>query len=307
MIELHKLSKIYRSLLRGRTVRALDDFTLTIHRGEVVGIAGPNGAGKSTLISLLLGFLHPTAGTARIDGRTPRSYVQQAGSAYLAEVVAIPPRWTVDGALRRYGTLAGLHGLNLRAGVERAIGSLGLDEHRHKQVRQLSKGTLQRLGLAQALLADADLVVLDEPTHGLDPLWTQRFRDVVQALRRPSRVILIASHNLDELERLTDRVVILHAGRLERIVSATGLPSRGGAPRAYRLELAAPHAGLSEGFPQAAPVDGRPSEFRVDGDLAQLNQGLAQLIAAGGVVLSFYPEQSRLETEFRAAMEPKTE
>ena len=145
------------------------------------------------------------------------------------------------------------------------------------------------------------MVVFDEPTHGLDPLWTQRFRDIVAGMRRPSRTMLIASHNLDELERVSDRVAILNQGRLQRVVTA-GAAHTGGV---YRLVLAVPHAGLTAAFADAVPVEGRAAEFRVEGDIAGLNHGLGRLIEAGAVVTAFYPEQSRLESEFRAAVEDK--
>ncbi|MEP7326017.1 MAG: ABC transporter ATP-binding protein, partial [Gemmatimonadota bacterium] len=212
MIELENVSKTYISMFRNRRVEALAGLTLSIPRGEVFGIAGPNGAGKSTMLSILLGYLHPTAGRARLDGQTPRQYIERTGVAYLTELVSIPPRWKLESALLRYAALSSIPKPVARERVRFAIESLGLEEHRGKQVRQLSKGNLQRLGIAQALLGDSDLVIFDEPTHGLDPVWTGKFREIVTALRRPSRTILIASHNLDELERLTDRVAILSQG-----------------------------------------------------------------------------------------------
>ena len=299
MIELAEVGKRYRALLTGRTVDALRDLTLRVERGEVFGIAGPNGAGKSTLISLLLGFLEPSAGTVRLGGVAPRAWVERHGAAYLTELVAIPPRWTLDAALRRYAALGGMAPSTARARVDAVIDRLGLAEHRRKQVRQLSKGNLQRLGLGQALLADSDLVILDEPTHGLDPLWTQRFRDIVEELRRPDRVVVIASHNLDELERLADRVAILHQGRLDRVVTAGGVAREAGL---YRLVLAAPYEALTAIFPGALPVDGRRHAWRIAGDLPTLNRGLATLIAAGGSLAAFHPEESRLESEFRQAI-----
>ncbi|MEO8200389.1 MAG: ABC transporter ATP-binding protein [Gemmatimonadota bacterium] len=299
MIELASVSKVYVNLFRTRRVQALADFSVNIARGEVFGIAGPNGAGKSTMLSIILGYLHPSSGRATIDGQAPRHFIERHGVAYLTELVAIPPRWTTESALRRYAALSNLPSRHARARVESAITSLGLEEHRKKQVRQLSKGNLQRLGLAQALLADSDLIIFDEPTHGLDPVWTQRFRDIVSELRQPTRTIIIASHNLDELERLTDRVAILSQGRLQRVVASGGTNARGGA---YRLTLAEPVPALLEFFPEALPVDGRSQEFHVEGSIVDLNQRLAGLLASGAVVTSFYPEQSRLETEFRAAV-----
>ncbi|HEX9055320.1 MAG TPA: ABC transporter ATP-binding protein [Gemmatimonadales bacterium] len=303
MIELQGLSKTYRSLFGARVVPALDDLTLTLARGEVVGVAGPNGAGKTTLLSLLLGYLSPTGGSLAIEGVSPRGWIERHGAGYLAELVAIPGRWPVDAALRRYATLARVPSGRVTERVDTLLQEFGLADQRAKRVRELSKGNLQRLGLAQALAGDSDFVILDEPTHGLDPLWTQRFRDVVHDLRRPSRLILIASHNLDELERLADRVLILHQGRLERVVTAgAGAAPAAGVEVTYRLALAAPHAALQPIFPAATAVEGRAAEWRVRGELAVLNRGLADLVAAGALVTAFGPEESRLESEFRAAV-----
>ncbi|HWB36566.1 MAG TPA: ABC transporter ATP-binding protein [Rugosimonospora sp.] len=303
MLELHGLSKTYRSFWRGRQVRALHDFTLTVRRGEVVGIAGPNGAGKSTLLSLLLGFLHPTHGSVRIGGLSPRAYVERSGVGYLAELVAIPPKWTVEGTVQRCAVLANVPMAERAAQVERVLELLGLAEQRRKTARQLSKGNLQRLALAQALVGRHELVILDEPTHGLDPVWTQRFRDVVREERRPDRAFFIASHNLDELERLADRVIILHQGELQRVVGPGAETVLAEVHRAtYRLRLATPYLGLTALAPGATPVPGREDEWRIHGDIAELNRVLGVLVAAGVIVLAFGPEESRLESEFRRAM-----
>jgi ABC-type multidrug transport system ATPase subunit len=298
LIALEGLGKTYRSPLRRRAVAALDGVTLAVPDGEVLGIAGPNGAGKSTLISLLLGFLDPTAGRATIDGQAPRAWVRRRGAGYLPELIALPGRWRAADALARAAVLSGVPPGDRARRVASCIERLGLAEHAGKQVRQLSKGTLQRLGLAQALLADHALVILDEPTHGLDPLWTQRFRDVVREERRPGRVIVVASHNLDELERVADRVAILHRGRLER-VAAPGTGPMGGW---YRLRLAAPHPALAAAFPAAESVGASGAEVRIHGEPAALSAGLRALLEAGAVVEAWYPERSRLEAAFREAV-----
>jgi ABC-type multidrug transport system ATPase subunit len=185
--------------------------------------------------------------------------------------------------------------------VEQAIEKLGLGEHRAKRARQLSKGNLQRLGLAQALLSEARIVVLDEPTHGLDPVWTQRFRDVVEELRRPDRVILIASHNLDELARLADRVAIVDRGRLQRVVDvhANERSVREGAP--YRIVLAAGAERVAAVFPGARSVG--PGEFEIRGaTLEAINSGVGLLIQGGALVSAIYPAHSALEQQFREAV-----
>lgn len=297
MITFDRVGKRYTSW-RGREVRALEDFSLEIRSGEVFGLAGPNGAGKSTLIALLLGFLGPSAGTIHIDGAEPRRYVARFGVSYLSELVNVPPTWRVSSALRRYGILAGLAADQLDARVANVIAALGLEEHRTKRVRQLSKGNLQRLGLAQALLGEDRVVVLDEPTHGLDPVWTQRFRDVVDQLRRPDRTILIASHNLDELARLADRVGIIDRGRLQRVVDvrANERVVTEGTP--YRLVVAHGEARVPEIFPGARMVaDG---EFEVTAlSLREINDGVRAFVESGGLVRALYPVHSALEQQFR--------
>lgn len=301
MIEVENVSKTYRALVSGRRVHAVRDLSLTIAPGEVLGIAGPNGAGKTTLLALLLGFLRPTAGSIRLHGEAPRHYVERAGVAYLSELVNVPAWWTVTGALRRYAVLSGVARDRRELAVQEAIERLGLGEHRSKRIKQLSKGNLQRLGLVQALLIDASIVILDEPTHGLDPVWTQRFRDIVEALRRPDRIIVIASHNLDELERLADRVAILDRGALSRIADARD--SHVGGTADYRLVLAAEHPALAEVFPNAKRVPhAREVAYDLQGSLDELNAGLQRLLEANAVVWAFYPARSRLEETFREAV-----
>jgi ABC-type multidrug transport system ATPase subunit len=301
VIAFDRVGKRYRSLF-GREVRALEDFTIELRAGEVFGVAGPNGAGKSTLISLLLGFLGPTEGTIRVAGLDPRRYVEAYGMSYLSELMSIPPGWRAEEALKRYALLAGVPATDRDSRVETVIEWMGLGEHRAKRVKQLSKGNLQRLGLAQALLAEERVIVLDEPTHGLDPVWTQRFRDVVTALRRDDRVILIASHNLDELARLADRVAIIDHGRLQRLVDVrAGVEPDGDNRTPYRIALARGADLVPAVFPGARAVG--QGEFQLDGlTLDQVNAGLAALLARGALVSMVYPVHSMLEQQFREAV-----
>ncbi len=301
MIEFHNVGKTYRSLT-GRSVRAVDGFSLEIPRGEVFGIAGPNGAGKSTLIGILLGFLHPSDGRVRVDGMQPRSYIEKQGIGYLSELVTINKRWRADAALTRYAILADIPRERVSESVEKAIATLGLGEHRRKSVKALSKGNLQRLGLAQALLRDEELLILDEPTHGLDPVWTQRFRDIVAGLRDPNRTMIIASHNLDELQRLADRVAIIDHGRLQRVVGTSSLDQQQSVGAlTYRISLASGAGHLAQVFPDAVAV-GRGEHEVVVPDLATLNRGLAELMLAGTVVAAVVPTRSVLEQQFREAV-----
>lgn len=299
VIEFKSVGKIYKSLL-GNSVKAVEEFSLVVGDGEILGIAGPNGAGKTTLIAMMLGYLRPTTGAVEIAGLPARHYVEQNGIGYLSELIAINPKWRAQTALVRYATLAGLSDAEIPRRVDYVIELLGLGEHRDKKVKALSKGNLQRLGLAQALLRDEQILVLDEPTHGLDPVWTQRFRDIVDELRRPQRTIIIASHNLDELQRLADRVAIIDRGRLQRLVS-TGYEHAAPAVTRFRVTLASGHDLIRAAFPQAEDVGRGEYDVTVHG-IQELNAALADLIAKGALVASVVPERSVLEQQFREAV-----
>jgi ABC-2 type transport system ATP-binding protein len=299
VIEFKNVGKIYKSLL-GNSVKAVEEFSLMVVEGEILGIAGPNGAGKTTLIAMMLGYLRPTTGTVEINGLPARQYVERNGIGYLSELIAINPKWRAETALVRYATLAGIPHSDIPRRVGYVIELLGLAEHRDKKVKALSKGNLQRLGLAQALLRDEQILVLDEPTHGLDPVWTQRFRDIVEDLRRPDRTILIASHNLDELQRLADRVAIIDRGRLQRLVS-TGYEHAAPAATRFRVTLASGYDLIRAAFPDAEDAGRGEYDVTVQ-SIQELNAALADLIGRGALVASVVPQRSVLEQQFREAV-----
>src|SRR5206468_12983430 len=167
VIEFKNVGKIYKSLL-GNSVKAVEEFSFVVGDGQILGIAGPNGAGNTTLIAMMLGYLRPTTGTVEIGGISARQYVERNGIGYMSELISINPKWRAQTALVRYATLAGISDAEISRRVDYVVELLGLAEHREKKVKALSKGNLQRLGLAQALLRDEQILVLDEPTHGLE-------------------------------------------------------------------------------------------------------------------------------------------
>ena len=303
MIRFDNVGKTYASL-HGARVRAVDGMTFDVDPGEVFGIAGPNGAGKTTMIAMMLGFLPPSAGRITVDGMAPRAFVERHGMGYLSELIAINPRWRARESLVRLAVLAGLSSAALDTRVDELLGLFGLEEHARKRTNELSKGTLQRLGLAQALLRDERVLILDEPTHGLDPLWTQQFREIVPRLRRPDRAIVVASHNLDELERLADRVAIVDRGRLQRLVRTRDTAS-GPTPTQYRIVARNATSLMAETFPGA--IVAGEGEFDVPvADLAALNDGLRALLAGGALIVSVSPAYSSLEEQFRQAVGERT-
>lgn len=299
LIELRSLGKTYRSW-RGSAVAALEDVSFDVHPGEVLGIAGPNGAGKSTLISILLGYVQPDQGEVRLEGLPPRQYVERFGVGYLSELIDVDPRWTVRDAMLRFGTLAGVREGDLPLRAHDLMERLGLTEYADRPFRALSKGNKQRLGLAQALLRRERILILDEPTHGLDPVWLHRFRGIVAELRRPGRAILVASHNLEELERLCDRVAIVDRGRVQRVVEVTRvLPQV--RDTLWRVTLARGEDALREAFPEAVDLGRGDWAVRAP-SLVDFNEGLARVIAAGGLLAGVAPAQSALEQEFHEAV-----
>ncbi|HEX2205112.1 MAG TPA: ABC transporter ATP-binding protein [Longimicrobium sp.] len=281
-------------------VRALDGVSLDVAPGAALGVVGPNGAGKSTLIRLLLGYIRPTAGRVSVGGLPPRDYAERHGVAYVPELPAVPPRWTVRGALAFYAALGEVPEAEAR--VDEVLARMELAEAAERRAGTLSKGGLQRLALGQALLGERKVMVLDEPTTGLDPEWVARLRDVVAAWRRadPERVVLMASHDLGEVERVADRVVVLEGGRVRETID---LRAPAAAFPAYRLEVE-PAPGAAEAvraaFPGALLEEGAPLVYRVEApDLDALNRALAALLAGGVRVRALAPERVTLEERYR--------
>ncbi|MGH7448479.1 MAG: ABC transporter ATP-binding protein [Longimicrobiales bacterium] len=291
MIELREVTKRYGR--KGAGAEALSGASLTIPAGAVWAVVGPNGAGKSTLLSLLLGFIRPSAGAVTLAGELPHDYLRRRGAGYLPERFTLPVRWRTGEALRMLARLERVSA----AETDRAIQLLGLDPHRDKPVGELSRGLLQRLGLAQALLARRSLIVLDEPTEGLDPLWRVRLRDIIAELRMGDRTIVIASHDLSEVERIADRAVVLENGTIRDLLDVRAHD----VSAEYRITLAVPCAGMAEVFPEAARVDGLDYHVRLTG-ATELTQRLAGLIALGGVVAAVVPLRPNLEERVRGAL-----
>lgn len=307
MIRMTRVEKEYvtsrLALGRKPRVRALDGVTLEVPDGTALGVVGPNGAGKSTLIRLLLGYLRPSGGEIRIGDLPPRRYAERFGIAYVPERVDLPPGWTVRGALLAFAALGEVAEPHDR--VETVMDELGIAPLADRRVAALSKGNLQRLALAQALLADRRVLVLDEPASGLDPEWTHRLGETVTAWRRadPRRVVVMASHDLDEVERTTDRVAVLVEGRVREMVELRHAESA-----SWRVEVEpadAVAAAVADAFPGAVAEDGAPFAFRVSAaDARELSGRLGGLLARGVLVRAVIPERGRLRDRLRARPAP---
>lgn len=213
-IETSNLSKIYSSKLGNKSVKALNEFTLEIPKGMIFGLLGPNGAGKTTLVKLLLGITFPTSGSARILGQDISDYTIKSKVGYLPENHKYPSYLTGGDVLHFFGRLSGMNNNQLKDKIDELLKSVKLIEWKKTKVKNYSKGMMQRLGLAQAMLNDPDLIFLDEPTDGVDPIGRKEIRDLLLQLKDQGKTIFLNSHLLSEVELITDRVGILNKGNL---------------------------------------------------------------------------------------------
>jgi ABC-2 type transport system ATP-binding protein len=208
------LAKTYRKPFSGRPVTAVSAVSFEVHRGEIFGFLGPNGAGKTTTIKMLMGLIAPTAGTMEILGTPAPSPATMARVGFLPENPYVYPYLTPREFVTLCGRLSGLGGGALRDRVVRVIDRVGMAAAIDRAVRTLSKGMLQRIALAAALVHDPELVVLDEPMSGLDPVGRKEVRDLILEEKRAGRTVFFSSHILSDVELLCDRVCILRKGEV---------------------------------------------------------------------------------------------
>jgi ABC-2 type transport system ATP-binding protein len=217
-IDVRDLQKTYRQGWLGRrSIHALRGVTLRVERGEIFGLLGPNGAGKTTFLKILLGIIRRSSGEASLLGRNAGSRHSRQLIGYLPEHLRIPPHHNAYTALDLYGQMSQLPARVIRAKRDALLDSVGLLERARDSVKKYSKGMLQRLGLAQALLHDPELIFLDEPTDGLDPVGRSHVRNVLGELKRQGKTIFLNSHILQEVELVCDRVAIMDQGQLRFI------------------------------------------------------------------------------------------
>ncbi|HEY9724380.1 MAG TPA: ABC transporter ATP-binding protein [Oscillatoriaceae cyanobacterium] len=299
MIRVEQLEKRYGKRL------ALAGVDLTVAPGEIVALLGPNGAGKSTLLKALVGLLHPTGGRIWLDGmdlaRHPREVLARIG--YVPQRVGFPRHLRVREVLAYYAQLKRLDA----TAVKRAMARVGLSEQAERPVGELSGGTLQRLGLASAILADPPLLVLDEPTVGLDPQVSCEFCEALTALNAAGVTVILTSHLLGEVERLAHRVAILKEGRLVAQGSVPELLTASGLPSALYLQPS--HEPLAAG--EALAIAGVRAEragtaWRLPLDAEGAYRALDMLHRRGVPVSSLWTTTPTLEEVFRWVVEKET-
>jgi ABC-2 type transport system ATP-binding protein len=287
-------------------VRALDGLDLKVPLGSVFGLLGPNGAGKTTLVKMALGIAHPTGGAVSILGRPGGDVAVRSRVGYLPENHRYPAHLTGAQVLDFFGRLSGLREPERSVRVEGLLRRVRMEEWRATPVRKYSKGMMQRLGLAQAILNDPDLLILDEPTDGVDPVGRREIRDLLLEQKARGATIFLNSHLLSEVERLCDRVAILKSGKLvreggvdelTRPKSAWEIDLRGPGTAAVAAIIAAT-PGLRPLPPAAGGAPAGAAALEFEGAPEEMNRAIDALRAGGVSIDGVRPRRESLEEVF---------
>ncbi len=294
-IEIHGIHKRYGAL---HVLRGID---LTVDKGEAFGLLGPNGAGKSTLLHIILGLLMPDEGSVRVFGKAEADGLA-ARIGYLPERPRYHTQFTGREYLSSLGRLSDLRGSKLQQRVEAVLDVVGIQEAADRRLGTYSKGMLQRIGLAQALVHEPDLLIVDEPGSGLDPAGQRDTAELLQRVRSSGHTILLCTHQLTEVARLCDRVGVLTKGRLDRIVRLSDLDARGHSVTIRVRDLPAETAlSLSQMSSSVRCTRTEITLFPVTDDL--LRSVLRGLLDDEVGIISVMPEADALEQFYLGAIE----
>ncbi len=304
-ISTHGLAKTYRSTF-GATVEALRPLDLDVQRGEIFGLLGPNGAGKTTLVKLLLGIVLPTEGEGLLFGRSVREAAARDTVGFLPENHSFPTHLTARQVLDLYARIAGVPETDRQRRIPELLEHVRMAKWADTRVRKYSKGMMQRVGLAQALMNAPDLLFLDEPTDGVDPVGRREIRDLLLDISAAGTTIFLNSHLLSEVEQICTRVAILKEGRLVRQGTVEELTTQ---DQVYEVRctplpdsLGADDRAL---FRSVAEAEGAPlGHYRLSvQDRAHLNAVLDRLRAAGVEIEALQPLRQSLEDFFVGVVE----
>jgi ABC-2 type transport system ATP-binding protein len=302
LVDMRGLTKTYR-LMMGKSVHALTDLTLDIRKGETFAIVGPNGSGKTTTMKILLGMLFPTAGEATVFGRQPGDPEAQKHLGYLPEAPYFYEYLNGRELLDYYGKLCGIPEAVRKSRIDDLLHMVDLHERgADMPIRVYSRGMRQRIGIAQAMINDPDLLILDEPTNGLDPLGTVQVRQFILEQKKLGRTILLCSHLLSEVEAVADRVAILHRGRLIAMGPVAEL-----VPESLQWQFVI--TGLSAQGIAAFKTAGFKAEGKGDVFAMRLDKiddvyrGLGLMREQGGTLVEIRRPQPTLEEQFLKAVD----
>jgi ABC-2 type transport system ATP-binding protein len=295
-IDVHDLKKTYRTPFARKKVEALRGVTFSVERGHIFGFVGPNGAGKTTTIRTLMGLIRPTGGTAALLGEPLPSRGARFKIGFLPESPYFYDYLDVGELCDLAGRLFGLAPALRKRRADELIEKVGLTRARGQSLKKFSKGMLQRAGLAQALMNDPELVVLDEPMSGLDPIGRKEVRDLILELRDAGKTVFFSTHILSDIEAITDRVAIIARGQLQAHGTPADLVSKALQGVDVTIRLAADAAALTEG---AARVRRVGDELSLTlGAETDVDAWIARAHAAGAKVMQITPRHETLEDLF---------
>ncbi len=300
VIEIENLTKDFQTgFWRKRPVRALDNLTLNVDSGEVFGFLGPNGAGKTTTLKLLMNLIGPTSGTARILDLPAGSVDLRHQIGYLPENPYFYDYLTAEEILTYMGSLFGMEKSRVRKKVEELLAAVGLVEARKQQLRKFSKGMVQRIGIAQALINEPKVVFLDEPMSGLDPLGRREVRQIIQTLRSQGVTVFFSSHILPDVEALCDRVAIMNKGKLREVGPLHELLKA--TIQGHEILLANVSDDMLDVLgsmcDEMIPV-GKRLQLRTSSSSAKVESVISYAVGQGSELLSVHPIRPSLEDHF---------
>ncbi len=287
--------------MRRKKVVAVEDLDLEVHAGEIFGFVGPNGAGKTTTIKMLMGLIFPTSGSARIFEAPIPSADARRRIGYLPEHPVFQDFLTGRETLRFFAALSGVPRAGVEARVDELLALVGLTEAADRQVRKYSKGMQQRVGIAQALVADPAFLVLDEPMSGLDPIGRKEVRDLILELKRRGKTVFFSTHILPDVESICDRVGVILRGRLRDVGRITDLLS----PRVRSVEVVIEvPEGAREAVSAGTLVSREHDRFAMSfPTLEAANASVRRVLDAGGTLVSLVAHRETLEDFFLRRLE----
>lgn len=293
IIEINNISKTFVSSFGKKKVEALANLFLSVEEGTIFGLLGPNGAGKTTLIKILLGITFPTNGDAMILGSRINDFHLKERIGYLPENHRFPAYLTGGEVLNLFGRLSGLDGILLNKKADELLETVNLAAWKKTKIKNYSKGMMQRLGLAQSMINEPDIIFLDEPTDGVDPLGRKEIRDLLISLKNQGKTIFLNSHLLSEVEMISDRVGILNKGKLIKESSVQDLTE---SKEEYQLSVGGAYT-IPYSSTQINKIDDESFTVKVSG-LDELNKLIDELRKNGVLIREIKPLKTTLEDMF---------
>ncbi len=297
IIDCKGITKSFRTGLAKNKFIALDDVELEIQQGEIFGILGPNGAGKTTLLKIILGLVYPDKGEVTVFSQNVKDHTSRSKVGYLPETPNLPPYLTAKQTLELFGKLSGVSSKEIKSRTTEILIEVKMDKWGDKKTSTFSKGMVQRLGLAQALVSEPDLIFLDEPTDGVDPIGRKEIRDILLRLKQQGKTIFLNSHLLSETEMICDRVAIMDKGK---IVAVGGIEDLTLSLNSYRIkckELSNGIADKLQGIARVKIVENGTIDTLVE-NLEGLNRVIDVLRGEKIIIESISQNRQSLESYF---------